>query len=799
MSTEGLTTPRENWRRSTQLGLVAVLPIVFALALATPSLLSAPGQPLFPCPLYPNAVVSLTAVFYDTCPLESGDRIRAVTVEGRRSLVDSEADLYRRLRTDSPAVFTVRRGPSPAEREIEISPIQITPTKAGTHLATAAILSAILLTAVLVTAVRAPVAAALPFALIYASVGVAMVGAVAGWVSSSAYVPAAIARALLPAAIAHLALVFPRPREIVQRVPTLTAVPYWGVAILAIAELNAAYTGPASTMLLIQRILLAATAVAPALLCLSCVLAMRESPSLLTRRQARAFLTGLIGLFLGMGVLWLTGLPGGLFTVVTLGAAFSPLPLGYAIARYHLFDLDVAVRRTAAHVLYLSVCSGGVFLALMLLRDQLPIPEIFRSPPVLFAAVYAVLAPADILRHRLKRLIASAVYPTRRGWEHLAKGRASEMATLRDPEDVARVACSVLREGLPNAETSVFLLEGEDFRLANATGPGACTDPRMAAIAARAWENPDPVDLNRIDILSPELSRVYETGVEASCPIRTQDTVLGWILVSPDRRGMLLTSSHLTWLRAIAAQAAAAIENARLAEDLGIAEQFAAKGRMHAELAHEIGKPLGTLEILARRLSRDASDPARTAQRATSIARLARQLRGIVRGVLAPGVDGEGSASIQPADLIQRACQETAWIHGEGRILVHPLPPLSHLPPGSDRLVRALANLFDNAVRSMAPDGVVEVDAREENGWIEIEIRDTGCGIPREQLERVFDAFVSHREGGTGLGLPISRQIVEQLGGSLSLTSRPGVGTEVMLRLPVSPMQEIAGQGRRLG
>jgi len=113
-----------------------------------------------------------------------------------------------------------------------------------------------------------------------------------------------------------------------------------------------------------------------------------------------------------------------------------------------------------------------------------------------------------------------------------------------------------------------------------------------------------------------------------------------------------------------------------------------------------------------------------------------------------------------------------------------PSGPLPALERSADRAVRALTNLIDNAILASAPGEAVEVGARASDGAVEIEVVDRGCGIAPGDLERVFDAFVSLRPGGNGLGLTISRQIVEQLGGTLVLESAPGRGTRARMRLP---------------
>jgi signal transduction histidine kinase len=291
------------------------------------------------------------------------------------------------------------------------------------------------------------------------------------------------------------------------------------------------------------------------------------------------------------------------------------------------------------------------------------------------------------------------------------------------------------------------------------------------------------IDLNRVDSIEPEAAALWDAGIELLGLLATGSLVHGVLLISPARRGHLHPSGRLAWLRLVGVHTAAALENARLSEQLRISEEFAIRGRMHAELAHEIGKPLGALEVLARRLSSETIDTAGMQERAATIARISGQLRDIVRGVLGAGRSPD---RLEVSDLVERACLEIASVHGEGAVVVRPLPQLPPLDRRADRALRALTNLLDNAIRASASGDAVEIGARPCEAGVEIEVIDHGAGLAPEDVERVFDAFVSLRPGGHGLGLTISRQIVEQLGGTLVLHSAPGRGTVARLSLPAA-------------
>jgi two-component system, OmpR family, phosphate regulon sensor histidine kinase PhoR len=106
------------------------------------------------------------------------------------------------------------------------------------------------------------------------------------------------------------------------------------------------------------------------------------------------------------------------------------------------------------------------------------------------------------------------------------------------------------------------------------------------------------------------------------------------------------------------------------------------------------------------------------------------------------------------------------------------------------RLEQALLNLLDNAVKFNKPNGEVRVDARNDNGLVNITVEDSGIGIPSGDLPRIFERFYrvdkarSRAVGGTGLGLSIVRHAIEQMGGTIAVESQLGKGTKFTIRLP---------------
>ena len=121
--------------------------------------------------------------------------------------------------------------------------------------------------------------------------------------------------------------------------------------------------------------------------------------------------------------------------------------------------------------------------------------------------------------------------------------------------------------------------------------------------------------------------------------------------------------------------------------------------------------------------------------------------------------------------------------------------PAARLMVTGDRrqLVSATYNLLENAVKYSDAGSSVQVRARTDGRWVDIEVRDHGIGIPQRDLERVFERFYrvdrarSRETGGTGLGLAIVRHVASNHDGDVKVVSSEGEGSTFVLRLPVGP------------
>jgi signal transduction histidine kinase len=221
-------------------------------------------------------------------------------------------------------------------------------------------------------------------------------------------------------------------------------------------------------------------------------------------------------------------------------------------------------------------------------------------------------------------------------------------------------------------------------------------------------------------------------------------------------------------------------------------EKMATVGMLAAGIAHEIGTPLGVVRARAEMtLERLGSEQVHAGSLRIIIEQIDRVARTIRQLLDFSRLRNPAKQAVDVA-VVARTVQELLSWEAERRqvsVGIDVSPGLPRVSADPDQLQQALLNLVMNGLDACPPSGSVTVRARAEETMVHIEVADTGCGIPAELRQQVFDPFFStkKRGQGTGLGLTMTARIVEGHAGEIALDSREGQGTTVTLHWPVSP------------
>ncbi|MCE9583554.1 MAG: HAMP domain-containing protein [Planctomycetes bacterium] len=229
---------------------------------------------------------------------------------------------------------------------------------------------------------------------------------------------------------------------------------------------------------------------------------------------------------------------------------------------------------------------------------------------------------------------------------------------------------------------------------------------------------------------------------------------------------------------------------ARGRDALARAERERAWREMARQVAHEIKNPLTPLKLALQNLRAawQAKDPDFGTQLNESVDLTIGQIDLLAR--IATNFSqfaGKPSRAVEALDLnaILRGVVELFRPTAPGVTFVQDLEE-ALLPVQGDRdeVARAFTNLVKNAVQAMPSGGMLTATTRNEGAEVEVRIRDTGVGISTEVQARMFEPYFSTKTEGTGLGLGISRRVIEDMGGKITFTSEAGKGTTMVVRVP---------------
>jgi signal transduction histidine kinase/uncharacterized membrane-anchored protein YhcB (DUF1043 family) len=235
---------------------------------------------------------------------------------------------------------------------------------------------------------------------------------------------------------------------------------------------------------------------------------------------------------------------------------------------------------------------------------------------------------------------------------------------------------------------------------------------------------------------------------------------------------------------------------ARFQREAAQRERLSSLGRLSTVVAHEIRNPLMIIRTALRTLKKDTGLSIEVQSAIADIDEEVTRLNRIVAEVL----DFARPIKFDRAPVnVNALCEDAVRAVGseEPGVPVHlDLDnELGSIVTDGERVRLALVNILTNARHAVLartappahPDRAIQVITRETTaGRVGIDVRDRGVGIEADDLARVFDPFFTTRRTGTGLGLAISRRIIEGLGGTITVTSRPGKGTDVRIELPVA-------------
>lgn len=342
-------------------------------------------------------------------------------------------------------------------------------------------------------------------------------------------------------------------------------------------------------------------------------------------------------------------------------------------------------------------------------------------------------------------------------------------------------------------------------------------------LTSKIIQTGEPLLINKDTDIAKEYSEsgIEQTGKQAisylGVPIPVEDDVIGVLSVQSTEQESRFNDDDKKLLNTIAINVGVALHNAELYEEAKTAKAKAedaneAKSAFLSTVSHELRTPLtsvlGFAKIIRKRLE-DKIFPAVTVED-QKIKRTMKQVSENLNVVVSEGErlttlindvldlakieSGRMEWNLKPVflqDVISRAVSATSSLFEEKSLELKKKVPenLPLISGDEDKLIQVVINLLSNAVK-FTDKGTVSIEAYEDKGQLIFEVQDTGIGIAEEDKHKIFERFrqagdtLTDKPQGTGLGLPICREIIEHHGGIIWMNSEPNVGSTFFFSIP---------------
>ncbi|HEX5871131.1 MAG TPA: ATP-binding protein, partial [Longimicrobium sp.] len=449
-------------------------------------------------------------------------------------------------------------------------------------------------------------------------------------------------------------------------------------------------------------------------------------------------------------------------------------------------------------------------------------PDVFTERAERLAVGIAGWASVSIENAQLhdaeRRARAAAERAAERGQRLLEV--AERMARALSPAQVGEVAVEHGMRAIGADAGSMALLDdgGSEFAMVGSRGYPESSEQQFRRFPVRPGAPMSDAVLGRHPVLVRDRAEWRErfpraapaaeaTGYEgyATVPIAADGRALGALGFS-FRAGQAFDAGVDVFLETLAGHCASALERARLYEAERAARAEAeqanrAKSQFLASMSHELRTPLNAIGGYVELIELGLRGPT-TPQQMTDLDRIKRaqqHLLGLINDVLNFARLEAGKIALDIRDvplaevldeveaLIEPQAADRGILYGRGEGVAGVM-----VRADREKLEQVLLNLLSNAVKFTGPGGEVQMGFAQADGQVRIHVRDTGCGIPAEKLDAVFEPFVqvdpdlTRTRQGTGLGLAISRELARAMGGDLTVESTLDEGSTFTVHLPAA-------------
>ena len=531
------------------------------------------------------------------------------------------------------------------------------------------------------------------------------------------------------------------------------------------------------------------------------------------RNQIRYLLFATVIGFLGGGTGFLPNFNIEIFPFGFYLLSIYVLLVSYAITKHRLMDINIVFKKGTTYVLLMLLLFVPSFLLIILSQRVF-----FNKIDYLFSLIiFLILFLITIFFYRVKphteKAVEQLLFKNRYDYRETLGGFSKAMVTILDLQSLSKRIIETITQTMGVEKASLFLLNEEKgsyslFESKNikmtASTPELSKDDPLPHYLKKIGEIIIKEELAKganISELNDVIKKMSLLEAEMSIPLISKGQLIGMINLSHKFNKDIYSHEDIELLSTLANQTAIAIENARLYEDLRKsksyirrADRLASLGTLTAGLAHEIRNPLVAIKTLTQLLPERLDDEEFRTQFLQIASGEVDRISSLVNELLEfarpsdPKLELENINTILDGMLLLASTETKKKQINIIKNFASDLPPVQI---DREQIKQVFLNILLNAVDATRENGKITVKTQSfikpgGEPFAQIEFTDTGCGIPEEYLEDIFNPFFTTKSTGSGLGLSISNQIIQDHRGYIDVESQLDKGSSFFINLPVN-------------
>jgi signal transduction histidine kinase len=505
---------------------------------------------------------------------------------------------------------------------------------------------------------------------------------------------------------------------------------------------------------------------------------------------------------------------GFIFVIASLVAAT------YAIARYRLMDIHIVFKRTMAYSLSAGLLTGFFIIFVLSVINIFSTYTDVDSFKVSILAALVIAFLFNPLRNKIQSYIDKIFYKRTYDYYAVIRKISLTLATNFNLNEIYSFICDTVLSSL--GLRSIYILSDisgghyetvyhSEYRKERGEKKKS---PEMDEVVPPLKAINDQSDMikmlnhsrdvvvkDELEGIGKKLGRETVNSIkgdigpfhgEVVVPVFVDDKLTLLIMLGEKLSGDMFTDEDINLLNTISHQTAIAVKNARLYKENISAEKFASIGMMSATFAHEIRNPLTSLKTFAQLMPEKYNDEYFRDNFSKIVLGDIERIDGLINDLLDfstkkmfAGIDSFDLTSLidETVDYLKNKLGlENKKINIEKQYT----DTIINMIGNANMLKQAFTNIINNGYQAMETDGVLNVNISPNGEAVKVSITDTGDGISAGEIAKIFDPFYTTKPMGVGLGLAISKRIIEDHGGKIEVKSQLSSGTTFTVSLPVN-------------